>query len=67
MPKKERTTEKRDGTNCWNLYKEKSKTTNAASIEEEADAIVDHVDSEMSGAWLFLAKGAAKSTNVNSI
>ena len=53
--------------NLQALYKEKNKTTNAASIEEEADGIVDRFDSETSGARLFLAKGAAKtSINVNS-
>ena len=46
--------------NIQALYKEKSETKNAALIEEEADGIVDRVDSETSGARFFLAKGAAK-------
>jgi len=48
------------------LYKEKSKTTNAAPIQEEANGIVDRVDSKMSGARLFLAKGTAKTSDINS-
>ena len=46
--------------NLQALYKEKSETTNVASIEEEADGKVDRADSETSGARLFLAKGATK-------
>ena len=65
MPKKERITERlqdiekrRDELlevldNLQALYKEKSEETNVASIEVEADGIVDRVDSEMSGAQLF--------------
>ena len=49
--------------NLQALYKEKSETTNAASIEEEADGRVDRVDSKTSGARLFLAKGAAKTSD----
>ena len=48
------------------VYKENNETTNVASIEEEADGIVDRVDSEMRGARLFLAKGVAKSREGNS-
>ena len=48
------------------VYKENNETTNVASIEEEADGIVDRVDSETRGARLFLAKGAAKSSEGNS-
>ena len=71
-PKKERITGRLQDTekrwdellelldNLQALYKEKRETMNAASIEEEADGIVDCVDSETSGARLFLAKGAAK-------
>ena len=67
-PKKERITERlqdiekrRDELlelldNLQALHKEKSEMTNAASIEEEANGMVDRVDSETSGAWLFLAK-----------
>ena len=77
-PKKERTTERlqdiekrRDELlelldNLQALYKEMKETTDAASIEEEADGIVDRVDSQTSGARLFLAKGAAKTSDVNS-
>ena len=46
--------------NIQAVNKEKSEATNVASIEVEADGIVDRVDSETSGARLFLAKGAAK-------
>lgn len=35
-------------------------------IEEEADGIVDRVNSETSGAGLFLAKGAAETSDENS-
>jgi len=51
--------------NLQALYKEMKETTNAASIEKEASGIVDRVDSETSGAWLFLAKGVAKTSDVN--
>ena len=51
--------------NLQALYKEKSETTNAALIEEETDGIVDRVDSETSGARLFLAKGGAKTSDEN--
>ena len=76
-PKKERISERlQDIEKRWDellklldnlqaLYKEKSKMTNAASIEEDADGIVDRVDSETSGVRLFLAKGAAKTSDVN--
>ena len=76
-PKKERITERlqdiekrRDELlelldNLQALHKEKSETTNAALIEEEADGIVDRVDSETSGARLLLAKEAAKTSHVN--
>ena len=77
-PKKERITERlqdiekrRDELlevldNIQAVYKGKSEATNVASIEVEADGIVDRVDSETSGARLFLAKGAAKTSDVNS-
>jgi len=52
--------------NLQALYKEKKETANEASIEEEADGIVDRVDSETRGARLFLAKGVAKSSEGNS-
>ena len=52
--------------NIQAVYKEKSEATNVASIEVEADGIVDRVDSETSGARLFLAKGVAKTSDVNS-
>ena len=42
--------------NLQALFKEKSETTNAASIEEEADGIVDRVDSETTGARLFFSE-----------
>lgn len=43
------------------LYKEKNKVRNTASIEDEADGIMDHVDSKTRGAQLFFTKGVAKS------
>lgn len=43
------------------LYKENKETVNVASIEEEAEGIVDRVNSEMRGVRLFLAKGVTKS------
>ena len=52
--------------NLQALYKENKETANVASIEEEADDIVDRVDSETRGARLFLVKGVAKSTEGNS-
>ena len=64
-PKKERITERfqdikkrRDELlevldNIQAVNKEKSEATNVASIEVEADGIVDRVDSETSGARLF--------------
>ena len=48
------------------MYKENNERTNVASIVEEADGIVDRVDSETRGARLFLAKGVAKSSEGNS-
>ena len=52
--------------NLQALYKESKETANVASIEEEADGIVDRVDNETRGARLFLAKGVAKSSEGNS-
>ena len=52
--------------NIQAMYKEKSEAMNVASIEVEANGIVDRVNSETSGARLFLAKGAAKTSDVNS-
>lgn len=52
--------------NLQALYKETKVTVNVASIEEEAEGIVDHVNSKMRGAWLFLAKGVTKSNEGNS-
>lgn len=52
--------------NLQALYKENKETANVLSIEEEANDIVDRVDSEMRGARLFLAKGVAKSNEGNS-
>ena len=52
--------------NIQALYKESKETANVASIEEEADGIVDRVDNETKGARLFLAKGVAKSSEGNS-
>ena len=46
--------------NLQTLYKEKNEAVSLASIEEEADGIVDRVDSGTSGARLFLVKGVAK-------
>lgn len=52
--------------NLQALYKENKVTANVASIEEEADGIVDRVDSETRGARFFLAKRVAKSSEGNS-
>jgi len=51
------------------LYKENKEMVNVASIEEEAEGIVDSVNSEMRCHWqaqLFLVKGVAKSNKGNS-
>ena len=55
--------------NLQALYKESKEskeTANVASIEEEANGIMDRVDNETKGARLFLAKGVAKSSEGNS-
>jgi len=42
--------------NLQALYKENKETANVASIEEEADGIVDRVNSETRGARLFFCE-----------
>ncbi|PFX18797.1 hypothetical protein AWC38_SpisGene16829 [Stylophora pistillata] len=46
--------------NLQTLYKESKEMMNVASMDQEADDIVDRVDSETRGARLFLAKGVDK-------
>ena len=60
-PKKERILER-----LQDMYKANSEAMNVALIEEEVDGIVDRVNSVTSGARLFLAKGAAKTSDVKS-
>jgi len=78
VPKKERIAERLNDIEKWRdellelleklqaMYKENKEMTSVASIEEEADGIVDRVDSETRGARLFLAKGVAKSSEGNA-
>ena len=53
--------------NLQHLYKESKETTNVAALEQEADGIVDRVDSETRGARLFLAKVVEKGSEGSNV